>query len=46
MTSGDQYYMEGVFRETGGVGHMAVVMKIPGVDDEWLPVSSKYLRRI
>jgi len=46
MTSGDQYYIEGVYRETAGSDYMQVVMKIPGVNDEWLPVSSKYLRRI
>jgi len=46
MTGANQYYIEGVFRQFSNYNHFHVAMKIPGVDDQWIPLTYKYMRRV
>ena len=44
MVEGRAYYMEGLYRETSGITHMAVAFQQPG--DELIHVASyKYLKK-
>ena len=44
MEEGRDYYMEGLYRETGGSTQMGVVFRGPGFDD-FQAVSYRYLKK-
>ena len=47
MTQGTRYYLEAVLYDISNYNeYMALLMKIPGVDDIWRPVTNNYLIKI
>ena len=46
MTQGGKYYVEAILYDTAYWDSMALHVKIPGIDDEWRPVTNEMLERI
>jgi len=46
MSAGSTYYLEILQRELGGADNAVLAMKLPGRNDMWIRVSSKYLKSI